>query len=300
AKTEIIVTVGGSEAIDMTTRALVNPGDEVIIPQPAFVCYGPIAELAGGVPVIINTKEENKFKLTAEELKAAITPKTKLLVLPYPNNPTGAIMTREDLEPIAEVLRGTDIMVLSDEIYAELTYGREHFSIAQLDGMRERTVIASGFSKAYAMTGWRMGYTCAPAPISKQMLKIHQYAIMCAPTMSQFAAIEAMKNGDEDVAMMRAEYNRRRRYIVGGLRGIGIECFDPEGAFYVYPNISGYGMTSEEFCERLLNETGVAIVPGSAFGDCGEGFARISYAYSVEHIAKAIDRIEKFVKTLQQ
>jgi len=298
AKNEIIVTVGGSEAIDMTVRALVNPGDEVIVPQPAFVCYGPIAELAGGTPVIINTKEENKFKLTADELKAAITPKTKLLVLPYPNNPTGAIMTREDLEPIAEVLRGTDIMVLSDEIYAELTYGRDHFSIAQLDGMRERTIIASGFSKAYAMTGWRMGYTCAPAPITKQMLKIHQYAIMCAPTMSQFAAIEAMKNGDEDVAMMRAEYNRRRRYIVGGLRSIGIDCFDPEGAFYVYPNISGYGMTSEQFCERLLNETGVAIVPGSAFGDCGEGFARISYAYSVEHIAKAIDRIERFVKTL--
>lgn len=298
AKTEVIVTVGGSEAIDMTVRALVNPGDEVIVPQPAFVCYGPIAELAGGVPVIINTKEENKFKLTADELKAAITPKTKLLVLPYPNNPTGAIMTREDLEPIAEVLRGTDIMILSDEIYAELTYGREHFSIAQLDGMHERTIIASGFSKAYAMTGWRMGYTCAPAPITKQMLKIHQYAIMCAPTMSQFAAIEAMKNGDEDVAMMRAEYNRRRRYLVGGLRGIGIDCFDPEGAFYVYPNISGYGMTSEQFCERLLNETGVAIVPGSAFGDCGEGFARISYAYSVEHIAKALDRLEKFVKSL--
>ena len=298
AKTEVIVTVGGSEAIDMTVRALVNPGDEVIVPQPAFVCYGPIAELAGGVPVIINTKEENKFKLTAEELKAAISPKTKLLVLPYPNTPPGAIMTREDLEPIAEVLRGTDIMILSDEIYAELTYGREHFSIAQLDGMHERTIIASGFSKAYAMTGWRMGYTCAPAPITKQMLKIHQYAIMCAPTMSQFAAIEAMKNGDEDVAMMRAEYNRRRRYLVGGLRGIGIDCFDPEGAFYVYPNISGYGMTSEQFCERLLNETGVAIVPGSAFGDCGEGFARISYAYSVEHIAKALDRLEKFVKSL--
>lgn len=298
AKSEIIVTVGGSEAIDMTVRALVNPGDEVIVPQPAFVCYGPIAELAGGTPVIINTKEENKFKLTAEELKAAITPKTKLLVLPYPNNPTGAIMTREDLEPIAEILRGTDIMILSDEIYAELTYGREHFSIAQLDGMRERTIIASGFSKAYAMTGWRMGYTCAPAPITKQMLKIHQYAIMCAPTMSQFAAIEAMKNGDEDVQMMRAEYNRRRRYIVGGLRSIGIDCFDPEGAFYVYPNISGYGMTSEQFCERLLDETGVAIVPGSAFGDCGEGFARISYAYSVEHIAKALDRLEKFVKPL--
>jgi len=295
---EIIVTVGGSEAIDLTFRALLEPGDEVIIPLPAFVCYEPLARLAGGTPVIIETKEENKFRLTAEELRAAITPKTKLLVLPYPNNPTGAIMTREDLEPIAEVLRDTDIMVLSDEIYAELTYGRNHVSIAQLDGMRERTIITSGFSKAYAMTGWRMGYTCAPAPISKQMLKIHQYAIMCAPTMSQFAAIEAMKNGDEDVQMMRAEYNRRRRYLVGGLRGIGIDCFDPEGAFYVYPNISGYGMTSEEFCERLLNETGVAIVPGSAFGDCGEGFARISYAYSVEHIAKAIDRIEKFVKSL--
>lgn len=297
-KDEIIVTVGGSEAIDLAMRACINPGEEVIIPQPAFVCYGPIASLAGGVPVIINTKEENKFKLTPEELRAAITPKTKMLVLPYPNNPTGAIMTREDLEPIAEILRDTGIIVLSDEIYSELTYGREHVSIANLDGMRERTIIASGFSKAYAMTGWRMGYTLAPREITRQMLKIHQYAIMCAPTMSQFAAVEAMKNGDEDVKMMRDEYNRRRRYIVGGLRGMGIECFDPEGAFYVYPNISKFGMTSEQFCERLIDEASVAIVPGSAFGDCGEGFARISYAYSVEHIAKALERIDHFIRTL--
>jgi len=297
-KDEIIVTVGGSEAIDLAMRACINPGDEVIVPQPAFVCYGPIASLAGGVPVIISTKEENKFKLTSEELKAAITPKTKLLVLPYPNNPTGAVMTREDLDPIAEVLRDTGIIVLSDEIYSELTYGREHVSIANLDGMRERTIIASGFSKAYAMTGWRMGYTLAPREISKQMLKIHQYAIMCAPTMSQFAAVEAMKNGDDDVKMMRDEYNRRRRYIVGGLREMGIECFDPEGAFYVYPNISKFGMSSEEFCERLIDEASVAIVPGTAFGDCGEGFARISYAYSVEHIAKALERIDHFIKTL--
>lgn len=298
AKSEVIVTVGGSEAIDIATRALVQPGNEVIIPQPAFVCYGPICELAGGTPVYINTKEENRFKLTAEELKNAITPRTKLLVLPYPNNPTGAIMTREDLEEIAEVLRGTDIMVLSDEIYCELTYGRDHVSIASLDGMRERTIVASGFSKTYAMTGWRLGYTLAPAPVTKQMLKIHQYAIMCAPTTSQYAAVEAMRNGDPDVDMMRAEYNRRRRYIVGGLRGLGLDCFDPEGAFYVYPNISKFGLTSEEFCERLLNEEKVAIVPGTAFGDCGEGFARISYAYSVEHIAKALDRMEKFIQRL--
>lgn len=297
-KSEVIVTVGGSEAIDIAMRALINPGDEVIVPQPAFVCYGPICELAGGKPVYLNTKEENKFKLTADELKSVITDKTKLLVLPYPNNPTGAIMTREDLEEIAEVLRGTDIMILSDEIYCELTYGREHVSIASLDGMRERTIIASGFSKTYAMTGWRLGYTLAPAEITKQMLKIHQYAIMCAPTTSQYAAVEAMRNGDPDVAMMRKEYNRRRRYIVGGLRSIGIECFDPEGAFYVYPNISKFGLSSEEFCERLLQEEKVAIVPGTAFGDCGEGFARISYAYSVEHIAKALDRMERFVKKL--
>ena len=297
-KSEVIVTVGGSEAIDIAMRAVINPGDEVIIPQPAFVCYGPICELAGGKPVYLNTKEENKFKLTAEELKSVITDKTKMLVLPYPNNPTGAIMTREDLEEIAEVLRGTDIMILSDEIYCELTYGREHVSIASLDGMRERTIIASGFSKTYAMTGWRLGYTLAPAEVTKQMLKIHQYAIMCAPTTSQYAAVEAMRNGDADVDMMRAEYNRRRRYIVGGLRSLGIDCFDPEGAFYVYPNISKFGLTSEEFCERLLQEEKVAIVPGTAFGDCGEGFARISYAYSVEHIAKALDRMERFVKKL--
>jgi len=297
---EIVVTVGGSEAIDIATRALINPGDEVIIPQPAFVCYGPICELAGGVPVYVNTKEENCFKLTPEELIAAITPKTKLLVLPYPNNPTGAIMTKDDLEKISEVLRGTDIMVLSDEIYCELTYGREHVSIASLDGMRERTIIASGFSKAYAMTGWRLGYTLAPPEITQQMLKIHQYAIMCAPTTSQFAAIDAMRNGDADVERMRNEYNRRRKYLVGGLRSLGIDCFDPEGAFYVYPNISKFGLTSEEFCERLIQEAGVAIVPGTAFGDCGEGFARISYAYSVEHIAKALDRIEHFLTTLNK
>ena len=297
-QSEVIVTVGGSEAIDIAMRAVINPGDEVIVPQPAFVCYGPICELAGGKPVYLNTKEENKFKLTADELRSVITPKTKMLVLPYPNNPTGAIMTREDLEEIAEVLRGTDIMILSDEIYCELTYGREHVSIASLDGMRERTIIASGFSKTYAMTGWRLGYTLAPAEITKQMLKIHQYAIMCAPTTSQYAAVEAMRNGDTDVEMMRKEYNRRRRYIVGGLRSLGIDCFDPEGAFYVYPNISKFGLSSEEFCERLLQEEKAAIVPGTAFGECGEGFARISYAYSVEHIAKALDRIERFVKKL--
>lgn len=297
-KSEIIVTVGGSEAIDLAMRAVVNPGDEVIIPQPAFVCYGPVCSLAGGVPVYVDTKEENNFKLTPEDIIPLITPKTKLLVLPFPNNPTGAVMTRDDLEKIAAVLRGTDIMVLSDEIYCELTYGFGHVSIAELDGMRERTIIASGFSKAYAMTGWRLGYTLAPKEITKQMLKIHQYALMCAPTASQFAAVEAMRNGDGDVEMMRDEYNRRRRYIVGGLRGIGIPCFNPEGAFYVYPNISGFGMTSEKFCERLLYESGVAIVPGTAFGECGEGFARISYAYSVEHIAKALDRIEKFVKKI--
>ena len=293
---EVIVTVGGSEAIDLTMRALINPGDEVIIPQPAFVCYGPIASLAGGVPVYINTREKNRFKLTAEELRNAITPKTKLLVLPYPNNPTGAIMEKDELEEIAGVLRGTNIMVLSDEIYAELTYGKDHVSIASLPGMRERTVIASGFSKAYAMTGWRLGYLAAPREVAAQMLKIHQYAIMCSPTTSQYAAVEAMRNGQNDIEEMRAEYNRRRRYIVGGLRSIGIDCFDPEGAFYVFPYIGKFGMTSDEFCEKLLKECGVAIVPGTAFGACGEGFARISYAYSVEHIAKAIDRLEKFTR----
>ncbi len=295
---EIIVTVGGSEAIDLAVRAILNPGDEVIVPQPSYVCYGPIASLAGGVPVFLETKEKDCFKLTPDALKAALTPKTKLLILPFPNNPTGAIMTEEDLCGIADVLRGTDVMVLSDEIYCELTYGRNHVSIASLPGMRERTVVASGFSKSYAMTGWRLGYTLAPAPITKQMLKIHQYAIMCAPTASQFAAVEAMKNGDDDVAQMRAEYNRRRRYLVGGLQEMGVNCFHPEGAFYVWPNISAYGMTSEVFCRRLMEESGVVIVPGTAFGDCGEGFARISYAYSVEHLAKALDRIEKFIGSL--
>ena len=244
--------------------------------------------------MFISTKEENSFRLTADELRRAITPKTKLLVLPYPNNPTGAIMRREDLEAVADMLRGTDIMILSDEIYGELTYGRDHVSIATLDGMRERCILASGFSKAYALTGWRLGYLCAPAELTKQILKLHQYAIMCAPTMSQLAAVEALNNGDDDVRMMREEYNRRRRFLVSGLREIGLDCFEPEGAFYVYPNISSFGMKSEEFCERLLDEYGVAIVPGIAFGECGEGFARISYAYSVDHISKALERLAAF------
>lgn len=298
AKDEIIVTVGGSEAIDLAIRALVNPGDEVIIPLPAFVCYEPIVLLSGGVPVIINTKESDCFKLTADDLRAAITPKTKLLVLPFPNNPTGAIMTAEDLEAVADVLRGTNIMILSDEIYAELTYGRHHISIASLEGMRERTIIASGYSKAYAMTGWRLGYVTAPSEVTRQMFKIHQFALMCAPTASQYAAIEAMRNGDDDIEYMAEEYNRRRRYIVNGLHSIGIDCFEPEGAFYVYPNIGRFGMTSEVFCERLLYEHSVAIVPGTAFGGCGEGFARISYAYSVAHITTALEKIEKFIKEL--
>ena len=296
---EIIVTVGGSEAIDIAIRATVNPGDEVILPSPSFVCYGPIADMCGAKVKIVETRVENNFKLTAEELKNAITDKTKLLILPFPNNPTGAILTRDELEELAEVLRGTNILVLSDEIYAELTYGRNHVSIASLDGMRERTIVVNGFSKAYAMTGWRLGFSCAPREIAKQMLKIHQYAIMCSPTASQFAAVEALKNGDEDIEFMRSEYNRRRVFILEGLRKIGIECFEPEGAFYIYPNIGKFGLSSEEFCERLLYEYKCAIVPGTAFGDCGEGFARISYAYSVKHIEEALDRIEKFVKSLK-
>ena len=297
-KNEVIVTVGGSEAIDIGVRALVEPGDEVIIPIPAFVCYGPIVEMAHGVPVYIETKPEDKFKLTPEALRAAITDKTKLLILPFPNNPTGAVLNREELEAIAGVLRGTDIMVLSDEIYAELTYGFKHTSIASLDGMWERTITVSGFSKAYAMTGWRLGYLCAPAPLVTQMHKIHQYAIMCAPTTSQLAAIDALKNGDDDIQMMAKEYDRRRRYILKGLREIGIECFEAEGAFYVFPNIGKFGLTSDEFCQRLLDEKGVAIVPGNAFGSCGEGFARISYAYSVEHITRAIKAMGEFVQGL--
>ena len=295
---ETIVTVGGSEAIDIAMRALLEPGDEVIIPTPCFVCYAPIAELCGAVPVTVQTRCEDRFKLTPELLESAITPRTKMLVLAYPNNPTGAVMDADDLEKIAQVLREHQIIVLSDEIYAELTYGRRHVSIASLPGMRERTVLASGFSKAYAMTGWRLGYLCAPEPLARQMLKIHQYAIMCAPTTSQLAAVEALRNGDEDIAAMTEEYNRRRRYINNGLRSIGIESFEPEGAFYIYPDIRRFGLTSDAFCERLLYENRCAIVPGSAFGAGGEGFARISYAYSVKHITQALERIETFVKKL--
>lgn len=296
---QVLVTVGGSEAIDVAIRSLVNPGDEVIIPMPSFVCYEPITRMAGAVPVIINTEAENGFKLTADQLRRAITERTKLLVLPYPNNPTGAILTREELSSIADVIRGTDIAVLSDEIYAELTYGRGHVSIASIDGMAERTVIASGFSKAYAMTGWRLGYILGPAVWIKQMTKLHQYAIMCAPTVSQFAAVEALKNGDEDIAEMRAEYNRRRVFITEGLNKIGLPTMTPEGAFYIYPYIGGFGLSSEEFCERLLKEEKCAIVPGTAFGECGEGYARISYAYSVRHIQEALEKIQRFVDKLK-
>ena len=297
-KSEILVTVGGSEAIDLAIRALVNEGDEVILPTPCFVCYDPIIHLTGGKTVEIPLKEKNKFRLTADELRAAITPRTKLLILPFPANPTGAIMEKADMEAIAEVLRGTDIMVLTDEIYAELTYGKKHFSFAAIPDMKERTVVVGGFSKAYAMTGWRMGFTAAPAPITREMFKIHQFAIMCAPTTSQMAAIEALRAGDDDIAEMKAEYNRRRTHLVKRLREMGISCFTPEGAFYVFPNISGFGLTSEAFCEKLLLEYGVAIVPGTAFGACGEGFARISYAYSLKHIDEALDRMENMIKDI--
>lgn len=298
-KDEVIVTIGGSEAIDLAIRALVDPGDEVIVPVPSFVCYGPLVTMAGGTPVYLETVKEDAFKLTPERLRAAITEKTKLLILPFPNNPTGAILTREELEGIAEVLRGTDIVVLSDEIYAELTYGRTHTSIATIPGMWERTILASGFSKSYAMTGWRIGYIAAPAPMAKEMLKLHQYGIMCAPTASQFAALEAINNGDEDIDMMRAEYARRRAYLLAGLRELGIECYPAEGAFYLYPYIGKYGLSSEDFCERLLYEGRCAIVPGTAFGDAGEGYARISYAYSMRHLEEALRRIGEFLKKLK-
>ncbi len=295
---EIIVTVGGSEAIDMAMRAILEPGDEVIIPEPCFVCYEPLAKLAGATPVTINLSADNGFKLTAEQLKAAITEKTKMLVLAFPNNPTGSVLRKQDLEEIAEVLRDTNICVLSDEIYAELTYGEKHVSIASIEGMRERTIIANGFSKAYAMTGWRMGYTLAPSYFTKQMGKIHQYGIMSAPTTSQYAAIEALKNGDADIEYMKGEYEARRRLIVSELRRIGIDTFMPDGAFYVFADLRKFGIDDEVFCERLLYEKKCAIVPGSAFGESGKGFARISYAYSPKHIQKAIERIEAFIKTL--
>lgn len=293
---EVLVTVGGSEGIDGAIRALVAPGDEVIIPQPSFVCYEPIVRLAGGVPVIVELKAENEFRLTAKELREAITEKTKLLVFPFPSNPTGAIMEREDLEAVAEVLRETEICVLSDEIYSELTYGgKRHVSIASIDGMRERTVLVNGFSKSYSMTGWRMGYACAPAPIITQMTKIHQFAIMSAPTTSQYAAVEALRNGDEDVERMVAEYDMRRRLIVHGFNKLGMDCFEPKGAFYCFPSIKKTGMSSEEFCEKLLLAKKVAVVPGSAFGACGEGFVRVSYCYSTDHIKEALARIEDFL-----
>ena len=295
-KSEVLVTVGGSEAIDLTFRALLNPGDEVLIPEPSFVCYEPLTRMSGGVAVPLVTRVEDDFRLTAEAVKAAITPRTKLLVLPFPNNPTGAIMERAHLEEIAAVLRGTDIMVLSDEIYGELTYGREHVSITTIDGMRERTVLVSGFSKAFAMTGWRLGYACGPAPVMKMLTKLHQYAIMCAPTTAQYAAIEAMNNGDAAVESMRAEYDMRRRLTVDGLNKLGLTCFEPQGAFYVFPCIRSTGMTSEEFCGRLLKEKHVAVVPGNAFGENGEGFVRISYCYSVNHISEALKRIKEFLE----
>ena len=297
---ETVVTVGGSEAIDLCIRALIEPGDEVLIPVPSFVCYEPIARMTGGVPVLLQTRAEDGFKLRADDLKKALSPRTKLLVLPYPNNPTGAILTREELADIADVLKNTDVMVLSDEIYAEMTYGRAHVSFASLPDMKERTVVVNGFSKSYAMTGWRLGWAAGPRPVIEQMLKIHQYAIMCAPTTSQMAAIEALANGDADIASMVAEYDRRRRFVHSGLVTIGLETMLPEGAFYVYPRVGDFGLSGDAFCERLLYDYKCAIVPGSAFGAGGEDFARISYAYSVKHIAEALNRIEAFVKTLKK
>ena len=296
---ETVVTVGGSEAIDMCIRALVNPGDEVIIPEPCFVCYYPITTLTGGVPVPLPLKAENGFKLTAQELEAAITPRTKLIIFPFPCNPTGAVMRREDLEPIAALLRDKDIIVLSDEIYAELTYGGErHVSIASLPGMKERTVVVNGFSKAYAMTGWRLGYACGPEPIIKVMTKIHQSAIMCAPTTSQYAAVTALRRCDADIEAMRSEYDMRRRFLVSSLNRMGLDCFEPEGAFYAFPSIRKTGLSSEEFCEKLLFGKKVAVVPGNAFGDSGEGHVRISYSYSIGHFSEALHRIELFLQEL--
>ena len=296
---EVLVTVGGSEAIDIGLRAMLNPGEEVLIPQPSYVSYEPCTVLAGGVPVIIELKGENEFRLTAQELEDAITDKTKVLILPFPNNPTGAIMERKDLEEIAEVIRRHDIFVMSDEIYAELTYKEKHVSIVEIEGMRERTILINGFSKAFAMTGWRLGYACGPREIVEQMTKIHQFAIMCAPTTSQYAAVEALRNGDDDVQEMRMAYNQRRRYLMNAFREMGLECFEPFGAFYVFPCIKEFGMTSDEFAARFLEEEKVAVVPGTAFGDCGEGYLRISYAYSLDNLKIAIGKLSAFVAGLR-
>lgn len=298
-KSEIIVTVGGSEAIDCAFRAIINPGDEVIVVEPSFVCYCPLVSIAGGVPVVVETREEDNFKLTPQALREKITPKTKAIVLPFPNNPTGAVMHRRELEEIAAVIRDKDIFVISDEIYSELTYGDErHVSIAEIDGMRERTILINGFSKAFSMTGWRMGYFAAPKPVTTQMLKIHQYAIMCSPTMSQYASIAAMTECEEDVMRMRDEYNARRRFVVKGFNDMGLSCFEPEGAFYAFPSIKSTGLSSQDFCKRLLNTKKVAIVPGDAFGASGEGFVRVSYAYSLAHLNTALERIREFLTEL--
>lgn len=295
---EVLVTVGGSEAIDIALRAVINPGEEVIIPQPSYVSYLPCAVLADAVPVIVKLKEEDEFRLTKQQLLDSITEKTKVLILPFPNNPTGAIMTRADLEEIAQVIIEKDLLVISDEIYSELSYDKKHVSIASLPGMKERTILINGFSKSYAMTGWRLGYAAGPEEIITQMIKIHQFAIMCAPTTSQYAAVAALRDGDRDVEEMRQAYNQRRRYLVHALREMGLDCFEPFGAFYVFPSIKKFGMTSEEFANRLLQEEKVAVVPGTAFGECGEGFLRISYAYSLEDLKKALERLERFVKKL--
>ena len=298
-KNEVIVTVGGSEGIDIALRAMLDPGDEVLIPQPSYVSYLPCTILANGTPVTIPLQEKNEFKLTAEELEAAITPKTKILVMPFPNNPTGAIMTKEDLEPVVEVIKKHDLFVISDEIYSELSYNGDHVSIASFEGMKERTILINGFSKAFAMTGWRLGYACGPKEIIEQMVKIHQYAIMCAPTNSQYAAVEALRSCDAEVFEMREAYNQRRRFLMHEFRRMGIQCFEPFGAFYVFTSIKEFGMTSEEFALKFLEEERVAVVPGTAFGDCGEGFLRISYAYSIEDLKVALGRFEKFITRLR-
>ena len=297
--TEVLVTVGGSEALDVAIRCLVNPGDEVLVHQPSFVCYEPLTRMSGGKTVILNTKAENNFRLTAQELEDAITDKSKVLILSYPNNPTGAVMRKEDLEALCEVIKKHDLFVISDEIYSELTYNSNHVSIATLDGMRERTVVINGFSKAFAMTGWRLGYAMGPKEIIAMMTKLHQYCIMSAPTVAQYAAIEALKNGDNDIEHMRTEYDMRRRFVVGSFNEMGLECFEPGGAFYCFPCIKSTGLTSEEFCTRLLHSKHVAIVPGDAFGDCGEGFVRVSYSYSLNHLTEAIGRIKEFLQELK-